>query len=198
MNDEISVLVKQADAIAENVEKVFGNLSAAQLNWKPNEKSWSIAQCLEHLIIANKMEFPAVENALKENYKNPFWSRIPFLSDVCGKTAIYLFKPQNPRKFKAPKSFQPSKSEFSEKIVPDFVAHQQELVEFFERSRDLDLRKTKIVSPISNFITYSLLDAFHVLTVHEQRHFGQAERVLVQSNAFMREETASEARRFHG
>lgn len=182
MNDEISALVRQADSIAKNVEKVFGGLNAAQLNWKPNEKSWSIAQCLEHLIVTNKLEFPAVENALKENYKNPFWSRIPFLSDVCGKTAIRLFKPQNPRKFKAPKSFQPSNSEFSETIVPDFVAHQRELVEIFERSGHLDLRKTKIVSPVSNFITYSLSDAFQVLTVHEQRHFQQAERVLKMQN----------------
>jgi uncharacterized damage-inducible protein DinB len=183
MNDELSALVKQVDSIAKSVEKVFGGLSAEQLNWKPNEKSWSIAQCLEHLIVTNKLEFPAVENALKENYKNPFWSKIPFLSDVFGKTAIYLFKPQNQRKFKAPKSFQPSKSRFSETIVQDFVAHQQELVEIFERSRDLDLRKTKIISPISEFITYSLMDAFQLLTVHEQRHFGQAERVLQMQNS---------------
>jgi hypothetical protein len=182
MNDEISVLVKQASATAGNVERVFGGLRAEQLNWKPNEKSWSIAQCLEHLIITNELEFPAIENALKENYKNPFWSKIPFLSDVCGKAAIYLFKPQNPRKFKAPKSFQPSQSQISETIVPEFVAHQQELVEIFERSRDLDLRKTKIISPISDFITYSLKDAFQVLTVHEQRHFQQAERVLKEAN----------------
>jgi hypothetical protein len=178
MNDELSALVRQIGSITGNVEKTFGNLSVEQLNWKPNETSWSIAQCLEHLIITNKLEFPAIESALQENYKNPFWSKIPLLSGIFGKTAIRLFKPQNPRKFKAPKSFQPSKSEFSETIVPDFVAHQQELIEIFERTKNLDLRKTKIISPISGFITYRLLDAFQILTVHEQRHFGQAERVL--------------------
>ena len=182
MNAKLSELVAETETIVENVKNSFGGLSAEQLNWKPNEKSWSIAQCLEHLMVTNKLEFPAVENALKANYKNPFWSKIPFLSKICGKTAIYLFRPENKRKIKAPKSFQPSNSRLSGKIVEDFAAHQRDLIGLFERSKDLDLEKTKIVSPVSNLITYSLIDALRVLTVHEQRHLQQAERVTKEAN----------------
>lgn len=178
MNEELARLIAEAELLARNVERTFGGLTAKQLNWKPDEQNWSIGQCLDHLIVTNRLEFPAVENALLGNYRNPFWSRVPFAPDVFGKAAIYLFKPENRRKFKAPKSFQPSQSELGQNIVADFVAHQRKLIELFERSRNKDLRKTKIVSPVSDLITYSLRDAFQVLIVHEQRHFRQAERIL--------------------
>ena len=183
MSDELSELIAETKAVSAKVEQAFGALSARQLNWKPSEKAWSVAQCLDHLIRTNRLEFPAVENALRGDYKNPFWSRIPFLPDVCGRIGIYLFRPQNPRKFKAPKSFQPSNSDFDEKITADFLAHQQDLIEKMEQCRSLDTRKTKIVSPVSDLITYSLADAFRILVVHEQRHFEQAERVT-QSQGF--------------
>jgi hypothetical protein len=177
MSDELSELIAETKSVSERVEQTFGALSAAQLNWKPGEDSWSVAQCLDHLMTTNRLEFPAIENALRAGYKNPFWSKIPFLSKVCGRIGIYLFKPQNPRKFKAPKSFQPSRSDFDEKIVANFLDHQQDLIGKMERCRNLNVRKTKIVSPVSDAITYSLADAFRILVVHEQRHFEQARRV---------------------
>lgn len=182
MKYSVDGLTREAESIAEQVERTFGGLNAEQLNWKPDEASWSIGQCLEHLIITNKLEFPAIEKAFSGNYKNPFWSRVPFLPGFFGQTAIYLCKPENTRKFKAPKSFRPSKSEIGESIVTDFVDNQKDVIELFNRSRNLDLRKTKIFSPISDLVTYSLHDSFVLLVVHEQRHFQQAERVLAAQN----------------
>lgn len=178
MKDEIATLIDQANAVTDSVERNFGLLDAEQLNWRPSEKSWSIAQCLDHLIVTNRLEFPAIENALRPNYRNPFWSKVPLLPDIFGKTAIYLFKPQGRLKLKAPKSFQPSQSRLSEKIVQQFIAHQKELIKMLARCGDLDLRKTRIVSPVSDLITYRLKDAFQILLVHEQRHLQQAVRVL--------------------
>jgi hypothetical protein len=177
MSDELTKLVMQAAALADKIERAFGGLTVEQINWKPNETSWSVGQCLEHLIITNKLEFPAIENALAAGYKNPFWSKLPFLPAVSGKLMIYLFSPENPRRVKAPKSFRPSASRIDANIVKDFVAHQQKVIGLLEKSRALHLRKIKVVSPVTDFITYSLYDSFKVLVVHEERHFRQAERV---------------------
>lgn len=178
MNSELSKLIAEAEEIAENVKAAFGGLKIEQLNWKPNAKSWSIGQCLDHLIVTNELEFPAIEDSLKESYKNPFWSKLPFLPKFFGNFLIYMVKPENKRKFKAPKSFQPSQSSIGESIVADFIAHQQKVVRLFEQSGNLDLQKTKIVSPVGDFITYSLFDSFLVLVLHEQRHLNQAVRVM--------------------
>jgi len=41
----------QIDTITAEFTKEFGNLSAEQLNWKPNADTWSIAQNMDHLIV---------------------------------------------------------------------------------------------------------------------------------------------------
>lgn len=185
MNEKLADLIAEAEAIAARVQQSFGGLSVEQLNWKPAAKSWSVGQCLEHLIVTNELEFPAIEKALRSDYKNPFWSKVPLLPRACGNFLIRMVKPENTRKHKAPKSFRPSQSAISGSIIEDFVKHQQKVVRYFEQSESLDLEKTKIVSPISNFFTYSLFDSFYVLVIHEQRHFNQAERVL-QTKGFPR------------
>ena len=178
MQERITIVTDDLSQVAAAAKAAFGALSVEQLNWKPSEKGWSIGQCLDHLIITNNLEFPAVNNALTADYRNPFWSKIPFLPSIFGKLMIHFMKPESTRKFKAPKTFQPSKSEISEHIVQDFIDHQKEVLELFEQGKTLDLHKTKIVSPVSNLITYSLADALTILVVHEQRHFNQATRVM--------------------
>lgn len=178
MSSSLAGLIEELETIAESVDKTFGVLSNEQINWKQNAWSWSIGQCLEHLIITNRLEFPAIENALSTRYKNPFWSRPPFLSQIFGKSAIYIFGIKSRKKIKAPKSFRPLTSNIGMQMVRDFIAHQRDVIHMFERCRSLDLDRVKIVSPVSNLITYHLYDAFTLLTVHEQRHVEQASRVM--------------------
>ena len=41
----------------------------------------------------------------------------------------------------------------------------------------LDLEKIVITSPVADAVIYSLMDAYRLIVVHEQRHFQQAKRV---------------------
>lgn len=185
MSRELSELTEMAVAVSNNVEEAFGGLSEEQLNWKPDVESWSVAQCLEHLIITNELEFPAIHDAFRSDRRNPLWSRIPLLPWIFGRLMIWLFATESTRRVKAPKMFQPSASALPRSIVETFIGHQREIVKLLEKSRALDLDRTKIVSPVSNFVTYSLRDAFTVLVGHERRHLRQALRV-VQSEEFPR------------
>jgi hypothetical protein len=45
----------------------------------------------------------------------------------------------------------------------------------------LDLGRIIISSPVTPVVTYSLLDAYRVIAVHEARHFQQAKRVTEES-----------------
>jgi len=47
--------------------------------------------------------------------------------------------------------------------------------------QDLDLEKIVITSPALGAITYSLMDAYRIIVVHEHRHFQQAKRVTEES-----------------
>lgn len=49
----LSELLVETEAIAAEAQRAFGHLDIQRLNWQPGADSWSVAQCLEHLLTAN-------------------------------------------------------------------------------------------------------------------------------------------------
>lgn len=181
MNEQLDTVMQDARTIAADARSSFGSLSATQLNWKPSAGRWSIAQCFDHLITTNKGFFPVVESVLKGTKKTTFWERLPILPGLAGKLMIKSLDPASARKFKAPKHFEPAQSNISAGIIDDFVAQQDKIVEGMKATSHLDLKRIVVTSPAAAFVTYSLMDAYRIIVVHERRHFQQARRVAEES-----------------
>jgi uncharacterized damage-inducible protein DinB len=61
---------QQIDTSTQEFVEAFGKLSAKELNWKPNSKTWSIAQNIDHLIVFNETYFSIIESLKnKTSYK---------------------------------------------------------------------------------------------------------------------------------
>ena len=58
MNDRIDHVCGELRTISDDARASFGSLSGEQLNWKPAADSWSVAQCLDHLIRTNEQFYP--------------------------------------------------------------------------------------------------------------------------------------------
>jgi hypothetical protein len=86
--------------------------------------------------------------------------------------------PASTRKVKAPKRFRPAQSDISGSVINDFVEQQKQMVEKMESTQHLALEKIVISSPVTPVVTYSLMDAYRLIVVHEKRHFQQAKRVM--------------------
>ena len=180
-SSEVDSLVSQADAIAQDAQKVFGGLSKEQLNWKPGAERWSVAQCFDHLISANNGYLPIIDDVVKGQKKSSIWQKLPFFPAILGKLLIKSLDPAQTRKIKAPKRFQPAQSDVSGSIIHDFAAQQERLIEKIKATSNLDLEHIVITSPAASFVTYSLMDAYRIVVVHERRHFQQAQRVTEES-----------------
>ena len=172
-------------AIADDARKTFGGLSERQLNWKPGAEEWSIGQCFEHLIKTNRSFFPTLEQLARGERKGRTWERLSPFSGFFGKMVLKSLAPESSRKFKAPRGLLPSASDVDAAVIEQFAAHQGELAELMKATANLDLKRTVVTSPISGFVTYSLMDAFRIVVMHERRHFEQARRVT-ESEAFPR------------
>ena len=56
LRHDLQQLLDELDALDRAVDILVAPLSDAQFFWQPNEgRSWSIAQCLEHLAVANTL-----------------------------------------------------------------------------------------------------------------------------------------------
>ena len=181
MNTELDSLVNQADAIANDARREFGTLTKEQLNWKPSAERWSVAQCFDHLITTNSGYLPIVDDVLAGQKKSSVWQKLPFLPGLWGKMLIKSLDPAQTRKIKAPKKFEPAQSDVSGSIINDFAAQQEKIIEKIRATANLDLEHIVITSPAASFVTYSLMDAYRIIVVHERRHFQQAQRVTEES-----------------
>jgi hypothetical protein len=171
-------IIAELRKIAADAKTVFGSLSSEQINWKPNAKSWSIGQCFEHLIVTNRLYFPNIQKALDGQHRNNLFSQIPFVADFIGALMKNSLKPEQRRKMKTFRIFEPAASNISGAIIDDFAENQLELIGMLEAVKEFDLRKIKISEPLSVAMNIRLNDTFEILALHEQRHFQQAERVM--------------------
>jgi hypothetical protein len=178
ISERIASVVSDLDSISVEARDAFGELNAKQLNWKSDEKSWSVAQCLDHLITINSLYFPIFEKLRAGNLPNTFLERVSPLSGFFGRFLIKSMSPENPKKMNTSKKAYPSASEISGDIVEKFADHNRELADHIEKlPHDTDLARI-ITSPLAGFVTYSLDDCLTMLLVHERRHMLQARRVI--------------------
>lgn len=176
-SEQLSGLISAANEITNETRAVFGNLSAQQLNWKPDASQWSVAQCIDHLLTSNAAYSPIFETVLNGEKKNTIWESLPVLPAVWGNMLIKALDPKSTRKLKAPKIFHPSSSSIDQAVIPRFIDQQSQIIQYLKASEDLDLEKIIISSPVTRFITYSLMDAYRIIVTHEKRHILQATRV---------------------
>jgi DinB superfamily len=178
MNQELSQLIDELHAVSTDARSSFGQLTAEQLNWKPSADQWSVAQCLDHLIVSNDGYLPIIEKVKRGEYKRSFKERLPVLPRIFGSLVVNVVKPEGQRKLKAGKAFVPSSSEISSEIVSRFEAQQKEIAEQMRSTDGLNLHKIIVTSPVASFVTYSLLDGYRIIVAHDQRHVAQAKRVM--------------------
>ena len=181
MNDELDGLVSQAKTIAADARSVFGGLTKEQLNWKPAAERWSVGQCFAHLMTSNSGYLPIIDSVVKGHKQSSIWQKLPVLPGVWGRLLIKSLDPSTTRKLKAPKKFEPAQSDISATIIEDFVTQQAKVIEGMKATANLDLERIIITSPALNIVTYSLMDAYRIIVVHERRHFQQARRVIEES-----------------
>jgi hypothetical protein len=177
---DLANLIATANNIANEAKATFGHLSPSQLNWKPSADRWSVAQCFDHLLASNNGYIPVVDGVLAGK-KPTFWERVPVLPGLAGKLLIKSLDPASTLKIKARRNFEPAKSEISSSVIEDFIDQQGKIVEKMKATEHLDLERIVITSPVLAAITYSLMDAYRIIVVHEQRHFQQAKRVMEES-----------------
>jgi DinB superfamily len=167
------------DDVARDAEVTFGGLDRRQLNWRPDATRWSVAQCFEHLITANRLIFQAADEALAGTQPRTIWQRLPVLPGLFGRMLITSQAPTAARKYTASPKAQPSTSDIAADIIRRFVDQHRDAVAQAARLDERSASGTIMTSPFIRVITYSVLDAWRLVLAHDRRHVEQARRVTV-------------------
>jgi hypothetical protein len=163
--------------VARDTQSTFGDLDVRQLNWRPDPTRWSIAQCFEHLLIANRFVHQAALEALNPSSVRTLWQQLPVLPGVFGRLLIRSQAPTATRKYTAAPAAQPTSSDIAPDILQRFIEQHREAV-LWVQSLDERAATTIMTSPFVRMITYSVLDGCRLIVAHDHRHFEQARRVM--------------------
>ena len=175
---EVDQLQQEIRTISESARSVFGRLNRDQLNWKASPDRWSVAQCFDHLINSNTGYFPIFDSVASGTLRQTLIQKLPGVPRMWGQLLLKSLDPKTTRRLKAPKKFQPASSNLNDSIIDDFVNNQNRVLEFMEKLKTFEVDRIIITSPVASVVTYSVLDSFRIVEVHERRHFEQARRVM--------------------
>jgi hypothetical protein len=171
-----AILVRGNEAKSKAVRE-FSNLTVEQLNWKSTPKTWSISQCLDHLIQSHQAYYPDFEQIAAGNYEMTLWEKYSPLTKLWGRELRKQLQETVKKKMVAPKLIKPASSNFTLEHLSDYGQSLDHFLSYISKCKDVDIDQTIINSPTVKIVTYSLRDAFQFLLQHEHRHLNQAIRV---------------------
>lgn len=154
----------------------FKALSLEELNAKPNETSWSILECLEHLNLYGDFYIPEINNRMANSN---FSSVDNFKSGLLGN---YFAKSMLPKEklntMKTFKNMNPLGSDLDKKTLDRFLEQQNQLLEILASAKSKNLNKVKTAISISKLIKLKLGDTLRVVIYHNKRHIIQANNLI--------------------
>ncbi len=151
------------------LQKSIAGLSQEQLKFKATPESWSVSQCLEHIVLTEKMIFDMVKAGLT----------LPANITEMGKPVhtdeqIIAMVTDRSSKYKAPAELQPEGKYISpEAAIEDLKAGRVEILTLVNNTPDASLRDhvsespAGIVDVYQNFLFIAGHTARHTLQVQE-------------------------------
>lgn len=168
--DEFSQMKKDSSAFLSMVKE-------NEFNKRPADNGWSIAECIDHLIVTGVDYCDTYEKGLKKlEEKNLRYSGEMKFSWI-GTKFIGNVEPPVKKKFKSPGKWVPDSKINKTKATEAYLQLQDRWMELVERSAPWDLTKIKLPSPAVSWIKFSAFVILEVNAAHQRRHLEQAKNV---------------------
>jgi hypothetical protein len=174
-NPALREISSRLDGVRVHARQTAGGLGPDQINWQPERKSWSVGQCLEHLIITQERYEPVIPGLIARARGTASRTYEPWKTTLVGRFIKRSVTPGS-RPVPTGRVFAPSPQARPD-VLNVFLRKTDELERWLEDSDGLDLGRIKLASPMSRLVRYHLGEAFDIVTLHCERHLQQADRV---------------------
>ncbi len=157
-----------------NLESALKGLTENQLKWKPNDSTWSVADCVEHIALSENNIFNWAMGTLKEPANPAKRSELMLTEDMIKKILT-----DRSFKVKTREGFIPT-GQFGDawKSLEEFKIKRTGHIAYIKETKD-DLRNHFGELPFGLVDSYQLLI---FMSAHTQRHTLQVEEVKANPN----------------
>ena len=180
-------LIDALEELNQRADALVRRHTGEELHWKPSPKSWSMAECMEHMSTSLGLYLPSFEAVLRGGAPK---GEGPYAYGPFARGWIRLVGPGGP-KLPSPGSMRPRAAKHPtgsgetnagslpdpDTLLAEFKGGNHRLAELIRASEGVDLARTRTRSPVIPVLRFSLGAWFETCVQHSRRHMDQAERI---------------------
>ena len=187
IDPDLAILITEIDANLSHLESLTHGLTNEQFGWRPGEAQWSMGECIAHLNIANGRDLRLIEETISRAKARGVKGEGPFTYGLLSRKFVASQEAGNPKKFKAPKSFQPAAANDLDQTIAEYRRVASELQRLMREANGLHLAKVKmpltaLPAAVRWIMKMPLGARFALIAAHDRRHLYQAEEVRNHAN----------------
>jgi DinB superfamily len=175
LQSERNELIAQFQNSLDKLNNAIYNLSSEQINFREKDKKWTIAECVEHITLA-ELKFPSIVADEMQKPSNPDYRKKIKIKDekIRPKMLSRIWKAKSPEIFKPTGKFATS-----DEAIKKFREQRFKTIEYIKSSSD-DLRNHFWKHPLTG--TIDLYQTLLLMSTHLERHTEQIENIKKAKN----------------
>lgn len=168
-------LIVQLQSSLDLFNETIAGLTIEQLNFRESEKKWSIAECIEHITLA-ELKFPTIVADEMQKPSNPDYRKKIKIKDkkIRPKMLSRIWKAKSPEIFKPTGRFTSSVE-----AIKTFQDQRIKTMEYVNNTND-DLRNHFWKHPLTG--TIDLYQTLILMSAHLERHIEQMKKIKTATN----------------
>ncbi|MCB0344410.1 MAG: DinB family protein [Bdellovibrionales bacterium] len=180
-SEQIDGFVRDIVSVRDELSSRIENLSYEQLNWRPNEKRWSAGHVAAHLCKVAQEYSLAINASAAEARKEGHTGDGTAAIGLIWKFVLWIMRPPVRLKMPAPKIFLPLPNQRRKELLKEITKSHDDLIKSLTSAKGLDLKRVRIVSPVSTSFVLTLPRCATFLIAHSERHLWQIDRLIVEN-----------------
>jgi len=180
MNPQLKHLQIDLERASKRVHALTAEVPEEQWDLRPGPDRWSVAECIEHLIITSTESLPPIRKALTGMEGQRSVTSRRYRRDFLGWLIWKSQAETTAMRSRTAAGFVPTGGVRRQEATKLWDGLQRELLELVGLADGLPLGSTKIPSAFNGRVKYNLFSALSILAVHQHRHLGQAERTAAE------------------
>lgn len=171
---ELEKIIADLDAADRDARALVDGLDEAGGTWRQAPGRWSVAECLDHLAVANRVYLAAMSGPAEDARAKRRMRRGPARPGILGGLFVRSLEPPVRVKTPNPRLIVPRTSPPLDDAFRAFLASQEQVRAFVRKVADLDLAGVMFPNPFIGGLRWSLATGLHVIPAHDRRHLWQA------------------------
>ena len=166
------------EALLTRLIRATRDLGDEALNQRPDLRTWSPAQVVEHMVLAHRPYLQTIRSGLERAGRGAGDRQVRY--SFFGKLLIKAVGPDS--NTPAPRALHPGPSPVWQEVFAEWQRQQGQLLSLLDQAADADLSGVFVRNPFIRVIRQNIADCLEIVTAHTERHVGQIEERILRSS----------------